>query len=111
MDWQISVVAPAIFGLFWGLIRTPEDKRDAAAIAASKAQTTDAMKILDAQLGKTRFVAGDAFCMGDIPVAIMAHRFRYLCPDRPVLPHLERWFAAIETRPAFREQVLSVPMT
>jgi glutathione S-transferase len=41
----------------------------------------------------------------------MAHRFRYLCPDRPALPHLERWFAAIETRPAFREQVVAVPMT
>jgi glutathione S-transferase len=111
MDWQLSVVAPAIFGLFWGLIRTPEDKRDLAAIAASKAQTTDAMKILDAQLGKTRFVAGEAFCMGDIPVAIVAHRFRQLVPDRPALPHLERWFGAIETRPAFQEHVLGVPLT
>jgi len=30
-----------------------EDKRDLAAIAASQSKTTEAMKILDAQLGKT----------------------------------------------------------
>ena len=35
-------------------------------------KTTAAMRILDAQLGKTTFVAGDAFSMGDIPVG--AHR-------------------------------------
>ncbi len=53
MDWQLSVVAPAITPAFWGLIRTPPEKRDAAAIKASQDKTTDAMKILDAQLAKT----------------------------------------------------------
>ena len=38
MDWQLSVVGPAIFAAFWGLIRTPEDKRDLAAIAASQTE-------------------------------------------------------------------------
>src|SRR5215510_14738093 len=46
MDWQLSVVGPTIFAAFWGLIRTPEEKRDLAAIAASQSKTTDAMKIL-----------------------------------------------------------------
>ena len=32
MDWQLSVVAPAIHGLVWGLIRTPSEKRDLADI-------------------------------------------------------------------------------
>ena len=53
MDWQLSVAAPAIFGMFWGLIRTPPEKRDHAAIDASRDKTTAAMKILDAQLAKT----------------------------------------------------------
>src|SRR5512147_2782473 len=29
MDWQLSVLNPTIVPLFWNLIRTPEDKRDA----------------------------------------------------------------------------------
>src|SRR5581483_2859105 len=36
MDWQLSVFGPAITPAFWGLIRTPPEKRDAAAIAASQ---------------------------------------------------------------------------
>lgn len=111
MDWQLSVVGPAIFAAFWGLIRTPEEKRDLAAIAASQAKTTEAMKILDAHLGRTAFVAGDQFSMGDIPVGVMAYRFRQLCPDRPEMPHLERWYAELQKRPAFKEQVESIPLS
>ena len=109
MDWQISVAAPALTPVFWGLIRTPPEKRDPAAIEAGKVKTMAAMKILDAQLGKTAFVAGDTLSMGDIPVALMAYRFRRLVPDRPGLDHLERWFTAIEQRPAFKEHVLAIP--
>src|SRR6476620_5612795 len=57
MDWQLSVLGPAITPAFWGLIRTPEDKRDPAAIKASQDKTSTAMKMLDAQLGKTPYVA------------------------------------------------------
>jgi glutathione S-transferase len=111
MDWQLSVAAPAIFGAFWGLIRTPPEKRDAAAIAASQAKTTDAMKIFDANLAKRKFAAGDNFSMGDIPVGIMVYRFWQLVPDRPKLPNLERWYAEIEKRPGFRDHVAAVPLT
>src|SRR5437763_1531158 len=61
MDWQLTVCAPAIHPLFWGLIRTPPEKRNHDAINGAKEKTTAAMQILDAQLGKTKFVAGDAF--------------------------------------------------
>src|SRR6185437_10184098 len=74
MDWQLSVVGPAIFQAFWGLIRTPAEKRDMEAIKTSQDKTTAAMKILDAQLGETQYVAGPAFSYGDIPVGIMCYR-------------------------------------
>ena len=109
MDWQISVAAPAVTPVFWGLVRTPPEKRDAAAIEAGKVKSMAAMKILDAQLAKSAFVAGDALSMGDIPVALMAYRFRRLVPERPGLDNLERWFTAIEQRPAFKEHVLAIP--
>ncbi len=111
MDWQLSVLSPAIFACFWGLVRTPPEKRDHAAIAESKKQTTAAMTILDGQLAKTAYVAGDSFSYGDIPVAVIANRYRMLVPERPPLPHLERWYAAISARQAFRDQVAAVPLT
>ena len=109
MDWQLTVASPALTPVFWGLIRTPPEKRDAAAIEAGKVKSLAAMKILDAQLGKTAFVAGDTLSMGDIPVALVAYRFRRLVEERAGLDNLERWFATIEQRPAFKEQVLAVP--
>jgi glutathione S-transferase len=110
MDWQLSVAAPAISDAFMGLVRTPPEKRNHAAIEESKKRTTAAMTILDGELGKSGYVAGDAFSYGDIPVAIMAYRYRALVPERPVLPHLERWYAAIAARPAFKAEVAAVPL-
>ena len=111
MDWQLSVMGPAITPVFWGLIRTPPEKRDANAIAAGKAKTVATAKMLDEQLGKTAYLAGDAFSYGDIPVGIMVYRYVQLIPERPSMPNLDRWYAAISSRQAFREQVASVPLT
>jgi len=111
MDWQLSVASPAMFQAFWGLIRTPPEKRDQAAIAESQKKTTEAMAIVDAELAKTAYLADDEFSMGDIPVALVAFRFRQIVPQRPPLPHLERWYREIEKRPAFRDHVLAVPLT
>ena len=109
MDWQLTVAAPALTPVFWGLVRTPPEKRDHAAIESGKIKTIAAMKVLDAQLATTAFIAGDALSMGDIPVALMAYRFRRLVPERPQLDHLERWFTAIEQLSAFKQHVLAIP--
>ena len=111
MDWQLSVLAPAISPAFLGLIRTPEDKRDLAAIAVSQSKTIEAMKILDGQLAKTDYVAGDDFSMGDIPVGVMAYRYWQLVPERPDLPNLQRWYVLLQSRDAFRKHVEAIPLT
>jgi glutathione S-transferase len=111
MDWQLSVLGPAITPVFWGLIRTPEDKRNMAAIKAARDKTVAAMQILDAQLGKTQYVAGDSFSYGDIPVAVMCYRYIQLIPDRAATPNLDRWSAAVSSRKAFQEQVGGVPLS
>jgi len=111
MDWQLSVAGPAITPAFWGLIRTPPEKRDAAAIKASQDKTIDAMKILDAWLGKTGYVAGPAFSYGDIPVAIMCYRYIQLVPERPPTANLDRWYGKVSARQAFEDHVGSVPLT
>jgi glutathione S-transferase len=111
MDWQLSVMGPSITPVFWGLIRTPPEQRDAKAIAAGKEKTVAAAKIMDTQLGKTKFLAGDEFSYGDIPVGIMIYRYMQLIPERPALSNLDRWYGAISSRPAFKEQIAVVPLS
>jgi glutathione S-transferase len=110
MDWQLSVLGPAIGPAFLGLIRTPPEKRDHAAIEESKKKTTAAIAILDGELAKTAFVAGEHFSYGDIPPAVMANRYRQLVPERPPFRNFERWYAAIAGRPAFKDQVAAVKL-
>jgi glutathione S-transferase len=111
MDWQLSVMAPAITPVFWNLIRTPPEKRDQKVIDTGKEKTVTAAKMMDAQLGHTKFVAGNEFSYGDIPVAIMIYRYVQLIPERPATPNLDRWYAAVSSRPAFKEQIATVPLS
>jgi glutathione S-transferase len=111
MDWQLAVLGPAITPVFWSMIRTPPEKRDYAAIEEGKKKTTAAIQMMEGQLAKTAYLAGDAFSYGDIPVGIMAYRYRQLVPDRPALPNFERWYGAIAARPAYKAQVAAVPLT
>jgi glutathione S-transferase len=111
LDWQHTVLAPAMFPVFYGLVRTPPEKRDEAAIAAGKAKAIEIMKMVDAQLARSAYMAGDAFSYGDIPIAIFGRRFRDLVPERPNYAHFERWFADIAKRPAFQAHVGSIPLS
>ena len=111
MDWQLTVMGPAVTPVFWGMIRTAPAERNHKAIDEGKAKTTAAVKILDDRFAKTAYAAGEAFSMGDIPIAIMSYRYRELVPERPAFPNFERWYAAIAARPAFKEHVSSIPLT
>jgi glutathione S-transferase len=111
MDWQLAVAGPAIFECFWGFIRTPPEKRNHAAIEESRRKTTAAVAVMDQQLAKTTYLAGGEFSYGDIPVGIIAYRYRQLVPERPALPNFERWYGAISARQAFKDHVAAVPLT
>jgi glutathione S-transferase len=111
MDWQISTFLPAFTNVFWGLVRTPADKRDDAFIAQAKLKSIEAAKIVDAALARNAYLAGNNFSMGDIPMGVFIYRFRALIPDRPSLPNLERWYASLDQRTAFQQHVATIPIT
>ena len=111
MDWQLSVANAAITPVFWGLIRTPPEKRDHKAIEDGKARCAVVFKMMEEQLGRTRFLAGDDFSYGDIPLGPVIYRYFRLTPERPSFPNVERWYAEISARPPFKEHILDVPFT
>jgi glutathione S-transferase len=107
MDWQLSTLARPISIMFWNLVRTAPAERDAAAVAAAVAEGGAAFALLDRHLAARRFVGGNSFSMGDIPVGAMAHRWLALEGIvRPAAPSLARWYAELCARPGFREHVM-----
>jgi len=110
MDWQISELQPLMHPIFWNLIRTPPDKRDMRAVAQAAERVGPVWSILDRHLAEHRFVAGERFTMGDIPVGCALWRYRNLDVAKPELPNLDRWFGELEQRPAYRTHVM-LPVT
>ena len=110
MDWQLAVFGPAMAPVFQGLIRTPPEKRDMKAIEAARDRWSNAVAIIDRYLGKTEYLAGPRFTIGDIPVGVMAHRWFALDIKREDYPNAKRWYEALTKRPPYRKYIM-IPMT
>ncbi len=105
MDWCTSTLAPAMTPVFWGLVRTPPEKRDAAKIAAGVEQCAKALELFDGCLADREYVAGKSFTMGDIPVGTFVHRWYALPLERPRAPNVEAYYARLKARPAYAKHV------
>jgi glutathione S-transferase len=111
MDWQQTELGAAVGPVFIGLVRTEPEKRNVGAIDAAKMASIEAMKILDAELSQHLFVVGNTFTVADIPIGVMAFRYKALIPESPAYAHFDRWYAAISERPAFRAHIADIPLT
>ncbi|HEY8567509.1 MAG TPA: glutathione S-transferase family protein [Beijerinckiaceae bacterium] len=109
MDWMHTAFNPAFGVAFHGLVRSPGSQRQEA-IQDSLSKSEEMAAILDAHLADRAYVAGEAFSMGDIPVACGAHRWFNLPTEKAPRPHMQRWYDEIMTRPAAR-RVLTLPIT
>jgi len=110
MDWQQTTFWPAIRPLFMGLVRTPVERRDPRVLEESRLKTAEVLKILDDHLGSRRFVGGEGYTMGDIPLGCAVWRWMALPIERPRLSNIERWFEALTQRSAYRKLVM-LPLT
>jgi glutathione S-transferase len=109
MDWAFTFQS-AMRDVFWGLIRTPPEKRDAKAIDAGVKASHELAGMLDGVLADRPYVAGDQFTMGDIPIGCEVQRYLRVPIERPSRPHLEAWFERLRQRPPFMKHV-DLPLT
>jgi len=103
MDWQLSTLGPPNGVLFRALLRKeaiPQAEVDAAAKRCG-----EVWALLDAQLAKTPYVAGDALTVGDIAMGNAIHRwYKYDLP-KPALTHLRAWYERFMARPAYMKHI------
>jgi len=110
MDWQLGTLWAALRPVFLGLVRTPPEERDEAAIEAARRRTADAWDILEAHLEGRDYALGEDFTMADIPLGVSIYRWLELPVERPRIPNLEAYYEKLAERPAFRELVM-LPLT
>jgi len=114
MDAQQTVLNRPMSQVFWGLVRTPADKRDMAAIATAIADTARAWGMIEPLLAKHGYIAGETFTLCDIPWGVHAHRWfgmDYLGLERPEFPAVRAWYGRLCERPAYQQHVVATPIS
>ena len=107
MDWYTAHLHPPMTTIFWGLVRTAEANRDNDAIATAKVEAGKLWSVLDQHLEGCDFVNGGQLTIGDFPVGAAAFRYYSLVEERPAMPNLDRWYAVLGERPAYRTHVMN----
>ncbi len=110
MDWQLSAFNPLIVPLFFATVRTAPEKRDPQAIQTALEKTVKAWQTVDDHLAKHRFLGGDEFSLGDIPLGVWAYRWFNLPIDRPKQANVERWYDNLKPRKPYQTHIM-IPVT
>ncbi|HEY5898200.1 MAG TPA: glutathione S-transferase [Burkholderiales bacterium] len=110
MDWTHSFSREFQRPVFWPLVRTPPEKRDAKAIAEAVRKCGEMLAVPEQTLKENAYLGGAGFTMGDIPLGCHVQLWMRLPIERPRLPGLEAWFARLCGRPAYRK-VVDLPLS
>lgn len=103
MEWYSTTLWNFMKPIFWNLVRTPVEKRNMAEVEDCRGKLAASLAMADAHLARQPYLAGAQFTMGDIPLAVIGHRWFALPIERPALPNFERWFKTVSARPAFQK--------
>ena len=106
MDWSANCAFPPVIQLFFATVRTEPNLRDQSKINSLRDEAVIILKLLDEHLKKQKFVAGDYFTMGDIPLGCVVYRYFNVDVIRPKLPHLQGWYERLSRRPEYQKHVM-----
>jgi glutathione S-transferase len=110
MEWYSTTLWIALRPVFWNLVRVAPEKRNMAEVAENHRKLAGYFGIVDRELAGKRYLAGNDFSMGDIPMGVAAFRWYNLPLERPAMPALERWYERLRERPAFQAHCMA-PLT
>ncbi len=106
MDFQQTSLGRPQTTVFQGLVRTPPEQRDNAAITAAIKELSGIYAILDARLARHPYMIGDSLTLADMVYGPHVHRWLKLdIPGRPELAHLSAWYERFVQRPAYAKHL------
>lgn len=92
LDWANTMAWPAMRPLFFGWIRTKPENRNSVELENARKTTSAVFKILNDQLNKSTWVAGENFTIADIAMCLIAYRWFKLPIEREEFVHVDAWF-------------------
>lgn len=107
MDWTTSSFAAPFRTVFWGVLRTPAEQQDWAAINAAIKECDDLLAMVEQTLSEQPYLSGAEIGMGDIPLGSFIYAWFEMPIQRAALPNVQAWYARLQQRPAYRKAVMT----
>lgn len=105
MDWQQTTGQSGLGPAFVQMYRTPPERRDEGVIRKGLARAAETFALLEAELARRPFIAGETFTLADIPLGCIVYRYLHMPIDRPDLPALAAYHARLLERPGYAAHV------
>ena len=106
-EWaKINVALKFSAPIFWQVVRTPPERRDADALTRAISEFERMLGIADAQLQKSAWLASDDFTLADIQFGHLLYRYFDLEIDRNPPDRVVAYYDKLKQRPCFQEHVM-----
>ena len=103
MEFQQTALNRPAGVVFIGLIRTPPEKRNAAAIATGVREAGAMWGIINDRVARQPYVVGESLTLADLAYGPHVHRwFNMPFEGRPPAPHLQAWYERLKTHPTYK---------
>ncbi|MEP2780859.1 MAG: glutathione S-transferase [Pseudoruegeria sp.] len=106
MEWFQNNAYSNFIALFHQLVRLPPSQRSPQKRATLLAALNETVQIFDEGLDGRRYIQGNELTLGDIPMGSFLYRYYTLDIERPLMPNLERYYADLKQRSAYRDAVM-----
>jgi glutathione S-transferase len=111
MEFQQTTLNRPMSTVFIGLVRTPPEQRNNAAIAAAVQDVDAHWGRLDARLAQHDNIVGNSLTLADVVYGPHVHRwFTIDIPGRTEWPNLRAWYTRLLARPAYAEHLAITPV-
>ena len=107
MEFTTNTLLPPLIGVFFQTVRLPVAERSEAALVKHLKELNAALDVLEGQLSKTPWVAGDRITLGDITAGSPMYRYFSMDIPRAERPALAAWNDRLTARPAYRQTVMT----
>ena len=107
MEFTTSTLQPALIGIFWQYVRTPEAERSAQSLARHASSLNAALRILEGRLSETDWLDGSAISGAELAAGSLMFRVFDLEWSRDEFPAVEAWYRRLARRDAYRNTVMT----
>ncbi len=103
LDWQASDFNSSWVYAFQSIVRKSKEHTDKKLIDSSISNWNNCISIINSQLEKTKYIAGDTLSIADIVIAVSLNRWYLSIGEQNMFEHVDHYFQKLSNLTGFKE--------